>query len=426
MKTLLILLASLAGLFLFLKLISTIRAKRARAQLQSKLKSQKVPKKEYFVPSAEDLGKVDVKVCLHPVTQPFPLPLKEKDIWFISRWDDPEMDEIYTLKYALEDKGYDFRYYNEVFEDLTPEVIAYNFPSFNPDTDVVSRERFTKAVTEGLGIDFKENSFLFVRYSGKTDPTLSAPSGQDAFEVFTDVATNPKDLLIKGFAYIETLKDLGYHSHDGEVCFSIGSSTMPSGNILNEAQPPTPDEIFDKELEKVANETYSSLSRLIMSGYSIEVFEGWLKKLSAPSRVVITRDYRILLPDYNNMEIKMTQLPKTVFLFFLWFDTRCAIHQLQRHRDIFLAIYRKLTIFDEPQTMEESIDRLVASDGRSFMEKCSAVKKAFLAKMSDRQAINYYIHGRQGYSKGIDLDRQLVAWETPLFPNKTLSARASI
>ena len=140
-----------------------------------------------------------------------------------------------------------------------------------------------------------------------------------------------------------------------------------------------------------------------------------VKQLSAPSHLVITKDYRILLPDYNNLEIKMTQLPKTVFLFFLWFDIRCAIYQLQDHRDEFLAIYRKLSIFDDPQAMEDSIDRLVAANGVSFMEKCAAVKRAFTTKMSDRQAKNYYVHGEQGYSKGIDLDRSLVTWESPLF-----------
>lgn len=430
MKVLLIVLASLAGLFLLFRLIGFILVKTGKARPRSKTRPiprfdhkqfiNNKPKEQVFVPSTEDIEKVEVETNQYPVDAPFPLPFEEGDVWVITGEKiGLKGTTVSTIKKALSSKGYSIQYYDKVFGNVTPEALAYNFPGIKAEIEILSRERFTKAILEGLGIELADKDVLFVRYIGKADPTLFDQSERDAFEVCVDSASNAEEFLIKAFAYVETLKDIS----DSGIRFSISRrdgdsdirfrSAEPRGP--KDVEPPTPDEIFDEGLRKVAQETYTSLSHLIMSGYSIEVIEGWLKQLSAPSHVVITKDYRILLPDYNNLEITMTQLPKTVFLFFLWFDIRCPIYQLQNHRDEFLAIYRKLSIFDDSKTMEDSIDRLVAANGVSFMEKCSAVKKAFTTKMSDRQAKNYYIHGEQGYSKGIDLDRSLVTWEVPLF-----------
>ena len=413
MKLLLIVLASIAGLFLFFRLLRVIHNRKVKDLHPS-------PQDQCFVPSTHDLEGVEVVVNQYPVHEPFPLPFDSSDVWIITGANiGLKGTTVSTLKKALSVKGYSVQYYDKVLGNVTPEALAYNFPGISPDIDILSRNSFTKAIIEGLGIDLAEKDVLFIRYSGKIASSFSAQSEQDTFEVYVDSAKDAKDFMIKAFAYIDTLKGGAKHDirfsikhkdDDGQILFRKGDQKDE-----RDIKPPTPDELFDEGLRKVAMETYSGLSHLIMSGYSIEVIEGWLKKLSAPSHVIITKDYRILLPDFNNMEITMTQLPKTVFLFFLWFDIRCAIYQLQDHRDEFLAIYRKISIFDDPQAMEDSIDRLVSSNGVSFMEKCCAVKKAFTNKMSDHQARNYYVHGEQGYSKGIDLDRSLVTWEAPLF-----------
>lgn len=430
MKVLLIVLASLAGLFLLLRLIGLILVKTGKARPRSKTRQKPRfdhkqfikddPNEQLFVPSTKDLEGIEVVANQYPVDEPFPLPFEEGVVWIITGEKiGLKGTTVSIIKKALSAKGYSIQYYDKVLGNVTPEALAYNFPGIKADAAILSRERFTKAIIEGLGIDLAEKDVLFVRYIGKADPTLFDYSERNAFEVYVDSASNAEEFLIKAFAFVETLKDIrdsgirfsiSRRDNDNDIRFRRADSDTPK-----DVEPPTPDEIFDEGLRKVAQETYSSLSHLIMSGYSIEVIEGWLKQLSAPSHVVITKDYRIFLPDYNNLEIKMTQLPKTVFLFFLWFDVRCAIYQLQDHRDEFLAIYRKLSIFDDPQAMEDSIDRLVSANGVSFMEKCAAVKKAFTTKMSDRQAKNYYVHGEQGYSKGIDLDRSLVTWEYPLF-----------
>lgn len=69
---------------------------------------------------------------------------------------------------------------------------------------------------------------------------------------------------------------------------------------------------------------------------------------------------------------------------------------------------------DDPEKMEESVTRLVDPFDNSINEKCASVKKAFVLKIADDIAANYYIAGEQGKHKRISLDRSLVDWECEL------------
>ncbi len=166
----------------------------------------------------------------------------------------------------------------------------------------------------------------------------------------------------------------------------------------------------DGDLNNLAAEVESKIQQLVKGGYPVETIENWLQKAVKLSRVKVTADYRIFLTDYDQ-EIKMRQLPKTLYFFFLRHREGCRLKDLGDHRDELLAIYRKLTISDDQKQVEASIDALVNPVGNSFSEKCAAVKLAFLKEMPERIARNYYIQGPQGGVKSISIDRALVEWE---------------
>ena len=87
---------------------------------------------------------------------------------------------------------------------------------------------------------------------------------------------------------------------------------------------------------------------------------------------------------------------------------------LQDYREELKMIYGHVCTSDDPQRMEESINRLIDPFDNSICEKCANVKKAFLVKVADNIAANYYVSGAQGEKKGISLDRSLVEWECEL------------
>lgn len=179
---------------------------------------------------------------------------------------------------------------------------------------------------------------------------------------------------------------------------------------LRESEVPYGKTPVDELTARLAAEVEEKIQQLVMANYPVDVIENWLQKAVKLSRVQITKDYRILLPDYNK-EIKLRQLPKTLFLFFLKHPEGCRLKELSGHRDELLAIYRKLTNQDDEAQVLSSIDALTDPLSNSFSEKCAAVKLAFLKEIPDRIAKNYYIQGPQGGAKGISLDRNMVEWE---------------
>lgn len=181
----------------------------------------------------------------------------------------------------------------------------------------------------------------------------------------------------------------------------------------NEAPPPQADQTFSAEMAKAAAEIEKMVKDLLLQGFPAEIVQSWLNEAVKLSRLRITRQFKILLVDYD-MEIKMGPLPKTVFLFYLRHPEGVKFTYLQDHVDELRNIYGHVSVNDDPVKMDESIASLTDPLNNSICEKCAAIKKAFMLKVHDNVARNYYITGMQGGEKGIALDRNLVEWECQL------------
>ena len=181
----------------------------------------------------------------------------------------------------------------------------------------------------------------------------------------------------------------------------------------NDAPPPQADQTFSTEMAKAAAEIEKMVKDLLLQGFPAEIVQSWLNEAVKLSRLRITRQFKILLVDYD-MEIKMGPLPKTVFLFYLRHPEGVKFTYLQDHVDELRSIYGHVSVNDDPVKMDESIASLTDPLNNSICEKCAAIKKAFMLKVHDNVARNYYITGMQGGEKGIALDRNLVEWECEL------------
>ena len=183
--------------------------------------------------------------------------------------------------------------------------------------------------------------------------------------------------------------------------------------VTSQQEPPLADQTFSAEMAKAAAEIEKMVKDLLLQGFPAEVVQSWLNEAVKLSRLRITRQFKILLVDYD-MEIKMGPLPKTVFLFYLRHPEGVKFTYLQDHGDELRSIYGHVSVNDDPVKMDESIASLTDPLNNSICEKCAAIKKAFMLKVHDNVARNYYITGMQGGEKGIALDRNLVEWECQL------------
>ncbi len=128
------------------------------------------------------------------------------------------------------------------------------------------------------------------------------------------------------------------------------------------------------------------------------------------SKLVITKNNRILLPDYD-LEVKMEPLVKAVFFLFLKHPEGIAFKQLSDYQEELVDIYKRLRPLGITDRARQSIADLTNPLLNSINEKSARVRSAFVKLFDDHLAKNYYISGERGEKKTIKLPRDLVVWE---------------
>ena len=129
---------------------------------------------------------------------------------------------------------------------------------------------------------------------------------------------------------------------------------------------------------------------------------------SLPSKLVITDDFRLLLPDYGNREIKMSKLSKALYFLYLRHKEGLLFKELRDHKDELYDLYRTVSPREDMEAMEQTVEALVDSTKNNINVNCSRIKNAFVSEIDDSIAKQYYIAGRAGETKRIALDRSLV------------------
>ena len=129
------------------------------------------------------------------------------------------------------------------------------------------------------------------------------------------------------------------------------------------------------------------------------------------SKLVITKDFRLILPDYNNMEIKLEPLAKAVYLLFLNHPEGILFKYLPDYREELAKIYNRLKPTGLTDRAIQSIEDVTNPLLNSINEKCARIRGAFVGQFDDHIARHYYIDGHRGDAKKISLPRDLVVWE---------------
>lgn len=335
-------------------------------------------------------------------------------------------------------------YLPEILEQLSESVLGYNFPGV-----IVPESLSVESIYAQIRAEFDgrvtPESRLIVKYNGDV---LVIYDAKDCFSLVISYLinmckpTSKRKAKLTGIRFNkisrfdDSLLDL-YESLDDEsfkeepaadlsepegIRFRISESREESRRekkeeILFSTKPCrreiSSEESFDAEMQNALKEAEEMIKGLLLKGCPTELILSWLNQNVKLSKLRITKQYKILLVDYDK-EIKMGPLPKTVFLFFLRHPEGVMFSHLQDYKQELREIYGRVCTNDDLEKMEQSISRLIDPFDNSICEKCAAVKKAFVMNVSDTVAKNYYINGSQGEKKSISLDRNLVEWECQL------------
>ena len=154
----------------------------------------------------------------------------------------------------------------------------------------------------------------------------------------------------------------------------------------------TPEEIAAELSQLVRELVAAGRNDLLLRSIGVSVLEDLRIEAakSRLSRLLITKDYRIILVDYDNKEVEMTPVHKAVYLLFLNHPEGIEFKKLSEYRDELLLYYMATARLMDKQTIIESVDMLVNPLNNSINEKCSRIKSIFL-NMMDQYTANYYI-----------------------------------
>ena len=153
------------------------------------------------------------------------------------------------------------------------------------------------------------------------------------------------------------------------------------------------------------------IQKLRAKGMNEWVFRSLFKTKAQLSRLVISKDYRVLLPDYNDIEVKMEPLVKAVFFLFLKHPEGIVFKELADYREELLGIYKELKPMGLNKRTIQSIEDVTNPILNSINEKCARIRSAYIREFDESLAKNYFVTGERGDPKKISLPRDLVVWE---------------
>ena len=160
---------------------------------------------------------------------------------------------------------------------------------------------------------------------------------------------------------------------------------------------------MERTPEEIAVELASSVRELVRAGRQ----DMLLKAIGAPlleelrieaartklSRLLITKDYRFLLVDYDNREIELQPVHKAVYLLFLAHPEGIEFKRLGDYRDELARYYMATARLMDKEKIMEGVNHLVNPLDNAINEKCSRIKKVFLSMMDEYTASYYIISG---------------------------------
>lgn len=135
------------------------------------------------------------------------------------------------------------------------------------------------------------------------------------------------------------------------------------------------------------------------------------------SRVQINGDLKIILPDYDELEIKMTPLARTVYILFLLHPEGIRLKDISDYTGQIEEIYMLVKPGADDSIAAHAVADLVVPGSQSLQEKISMTRRAVKRHIADPSlAERYLIKGERGGLYGIDIPADKIITPSILRP----------
>lgn len=308
------------------------------------------------------------------------------------------------------------------------KVIEYHYPHLK-NTYHTHTETLYHVINSNLNLKIEEPTLIHLSDSGDVihQFVINTPkvfASQKRLSLFTDnirrkigiaVKNDDKSTLFKtedlfsDSLYVDRLDE----STDKNI---VDEPHILSKNIISfqkSYKKQSIDALSEEERFKIPDDLQKQIDSLREAGYLshlikyLEMLQNNTRKLS---RLKITSDYKMYLMDYEMKEIKMSPLPKALYILFLNHIDGISFKALHDYEDELWQIYKNISMRENPIKAKLSIKKLTNPFDNSVHEKCSRIRESFLRVMADDIAQNYYITGSRGEVKRVILDRELLIY----------------
>ncbi len=129
-----------------------------------------------------------------------------------------------------------------------------------------------------------------------------------------------------------------------------------------------------------------------------------------PGRLLVNGDMKIVLPEYDEMEIEMPAMCRTLYILFMRqskLGRGIVLKDIDEFRDDIIQIYGLVKPGANEKRVEQSVDNLCDPIGESLNQMISRVNRCIRNVITDKElAKSYTISGKKGEPYGIALPPQ--------------------
>ena len=177
--------------------------------------------------------------------------------------------------------------------------------------------------------------------------------------------------------------------------------------------------MFSKELEQfhcsiLLDEVKEKVRKLKAYGIDEAEIVAAMNEEELFPQLIVTEDYKIVLDDGTNTEVKMEPIVKAVYLLFLSHPEGIVLKCLPDYQKELTELYLLLRPYGLTSRVKKSIMDVTNPTQNSINEKCARIRKLFSSVLPQSVSRYYAISGKRGEAKKIDLVRANVVWKCKL------------
>lgn len=142
----------------------------------------------------------------------------------------------------------------------------------------------------------------------------------------------------------------------------------------------------------------------ILEGLRIQfLFKKNINRIAGPYSIYFNEDYKLIIPQLGNKELKLEPLLSTIYIFFLMHSEGVLLKNIENHSSDLKKIYRIMNPNTTPDQVKKTIEQLTRNNNKLFIEKKSKINKEIKKLLGSSMAEDFLISGTRGKPFKINL-----------------------